>query len=131
MNATWHRRNPMPPNPSLDQRVRGHKAHARACGCRPIPTTVARILHGPRGSTGHRRWGLVGAERFARLIKIDRAIYAVDDRSRSYQFLRRNLRWQRLDPRENERNKRRISGYRRVFRDGRTKTYRPNRKGRQ
>ena len=38
--ADWHREHPMPVKPTIDQRVRWHLAHARACGCRPIPRTV-------------------------------------------------------------------------------------------
>jgi hypothetical protein len=40
MNATWHRAHPMPPRATLDQRVRWHVAHARHCGCRPVPDPV-------------------------------------------------------------------------------------------
>ena len=40
LNAAWHRRNRMPRNASLYQRVVWHLAHARACGCRPIPQSV-------------------------------------------------------------------------------------------
>lgn len=40
INAAWHRRNRMPRNASLYQRVVWHLAHARACGCRPIPRSV-------------------------------------------------------------------------------------------
>jgi uncharacterized protein YdhG (YjbR/CyaY superfamily) len=40
LNAAWHKRNRMPPNPTLNQRVSWHLAHARACGCRPIPKSV-------------------------------------------------------------------------------------------
>jgi uncharacterized protein YdhG (YjbR/CyaY superfamily) len=40
LNAAWHRRNRMPRNASLYQRVVWHLAHARACGCRPIPRSV-------------------------------------------------------------------------------------------
>ena len=40
LNAAWHKRNPMPRNPTLNQRVTWHLAHARACGCRPIPKSV-------------------------------------------------------------------------------------------
>jgi len=36
INATWHRAHPMPKNPTLDQRIEWHVAHARACGCREI-----------------------------------------------------------------------------------------------
>jgi len=41
MNASWHRRHVMPARPSLEQRVRWHLAHAKACGCREIPRTIA------------------------------------------------------------------------------------------
>lgn len=40
INAAWHRAHPMPKNPTLDQRVEWHMAHARACGCRAIHGTV-------------------------------------------------------------------------------------------
>jgi hypothetical protein len=36
INAAWHRAHPMPKNPTLDQRIEWHLAHARACGCRKI-----------------------------------------------------------------------------------------------
>jgi hypothetical protein len=36
INAAWHRAHPMPTNPSLDQRIEWHVAHAKACGCREI-----------------------------------------------------------------------------------------------
>ncbi len=37
LNAEWHRANPMPKNPTLDQRLDWHLAHATACQCRAIP----------------------------------------------------------------------------------------------
>jgi hypothetical protein len=37
INAAWHKANPMPKNPTLDQRMAWHVAHAKACGCREIP----------------------------------------------------------------------------------------------
>lgn len=40
INAAWHRAHRMPKNPTLDQRVEWHVAHARACGCRPIDDTM-------------------------------------------------------------------------------------------
>jgi uncharacterized protein YdhG (YjbR/CyaY superfamily) len=40
LNAVWHRRNRMPGRASLYQRAVWHLAHARACGCRPIPKSV-------------------------------------------------------------------------------------------
>lgn len=36
VNAEWHRANPMPKNPTLDERIAWHLAHAEHCGCRPI-----------------------------------------------------------------------------------------------
>ena len=44
LNREWHRAHPMPRPASLTDRVRWHVAHAAACGCRPIPQSVARIL---------------------------------------------------------------------------------------
>jgi len=57
-------------------------------------------------------------------LKIDKAIYLVDDATRADSFLRRNLGWKRLGPEENEANPKRLNGFRRIFRDGRTKVYR-------
>ncbi|HME55938.1 MAG TPA: hypothetical protein VKM55_27290 [Candidatus Lokiarchaeia archaeon] len=37
INKEWHDRNPMPPSPTFDQRVRWHIEHKKNCGCRPIP----------------------------------------------------------------------------------------------
>jgi hypothetical protein len=36
INATWHRAHQMPKNPTVDQRIEWHLAHANACGCRAI-----------------------------------------------------------------------------------------------
>ena len=41
LNAAWHKAHPMPKNPTLDQRVRWHVAHAAACACREMPTSIA------------------------------------------------------------------------------------------
>lgn len=57
-------------------------------------------------------------------LKIDRAIYLVDDETRTYRFLRRNPDWKNLDLSENDANKRQIDEYTRIFRDGRRKTFR-------
>jgi len=58
-----------------------------------------------------------------RELKIDRAVYLVDDEKRIYRFLRRNLSWEKLDPAENSKNKRQIDGYTRIFKDGQRKTF--------
>ncbi len=59
-----------------------------------------------------------------RELKIDRAVYLVDNETGTYRFLRRNLDWQKIDPAENDENKRQIDGYTRIFGDGRKKTFR-------
>ncbi|MFT3828316.1 MAG: hypothetical protein QM691_01290 [Opitutaceae bacterium] len=44
LNADWHRQNKMPKNPSLAQRTAWHEAHAKVCGCRPMPDSIAAAL---------------------------------------------------------------------------------------
>ncbi len=36
INAPWHLKNKMPKNPTLDQRIEWHLAHAKNCQCRPL-----------------------------------------------------------------------------------------------
>ncbi len=48
LNAEWHRHNRMPKNPSLDDRVRWHLAHAGACGCREMPASIAAAIRAAR-----------------------------------------------------------------------------------
>lgn len=36
MNAEWHVKNKMPKNPTLDERIEWHLAHAQNCTCRPL-----------------------------------------------------------------------------------------------
>lgn len=36
INKEWHLGNRMPKNPTLDQRVKWHVAHARNCKCRAL-----------------------------------------------------------------------------------------------
>ena len=59
-----------------------------------------------------------------RILKIDRALYEVDDETKHYRFLRRNPDWMSLTEEENEQNKRQLDGYVRSFRDGTTRAYR-------
>ncbi|HEY0305149.1 MAG TPA: DUF3788 family protein [Longimicrobiales bacterium] len=54
INATWHKRHPMPMGSTLDQRVKWHVAHAKACGCREIPPTVLKELR-RRGTKAPKR----------------------------------------------------------------------------
>ncbi len=71
------------------------------------------------GLAEHRRRALTSPQE----LKIDRAVYLVDDEAKTYRYLRRNLEWKNLTAEENEANKERIDGYTRLLRDGKTKTY--------
>ena len=43
-NREWHEQNRMPRNPTLEQRLAWHLAHAQACQCRPIPASLLKLL---------------------------------------------------------------------------------------
>lgn len=36
LNAEWHRKHPMPKNPTMDERIAWHLHHAQHCHCRKI-----------------------------------------------------------------------------------------------
>jgi mutator protein MutT len=40
INKNWHRKNKMPKNATLNQRIQWHVDHARECACRPIPKNI-------------------------------------------------------------------------------------------
>lgn len=44
INKEWHLANKMPKNPSLEQRIKWHKAHAENCNCRPIPDKLKKEI---------------------------------------------------------------------------------------
>jgi hypothetical protein len=44
LNAEWHAHHRMPAKATLDQHIAWHEAHAKACGCRPMPASVAVAL---------------------------------------------------------------------------------------
>ena len=54
-NAGWHAKNRMPPGAKMDERIRWHLAHAKACGCRPIPASVAEAIQEQTGRAASRR----------------------------------------------------------------------------
>jgi hypothetical protein len=56
-------------------------------------------------------------------LKIDRALYEVDDTRRTYRYHGRNKDWRDLDPGENSRNKRLLNGYTRIFSNGKQKVF--------
>jgi hypothetical protein len=58
-----------------------------------------------------------------RELPVDRAIYLVDDSTKTYRFARRNPEWRSLPTKENERNKCQLDGYTRILRDGRRRVF--------
>lgn len=45
-NCLWHEQNRTPKNPTAQQRIGWHGAHAAHCACRPIPESGATLLSG-------------------------------------------------------------------------------------
>jgi hypothetical protein len=41
INKEWHEKHKMPKNPSQEQRIEWHIAHAENCKCWPIPEKLA------------------------------------------------------------------------------------------
>lgn len=37
INVLWHKRNPMPKNADMNQRIQWHMVHSKQCACRDIP----------------------------------------------------------------------------------------------
>jgi hypothetical protein len=44
INAAWHRKHPMPKNPTVEQRVAWHREHAVECACRPVPPKLRALM---------------------------------------------------------------------------------------
>jgi len=53
MNKEWHACNRMPKNATLDQRIEWHKQHARHCGCRKIPSRIAKEIKKQKSQLQH------------------------------------------------------------------------------
>lgn len=45
INADWHKANKMPKNPSIQERLKWHKAHAENCNCREMPEKLKELLN--------------------------------------------------------------------------------------
>jgi hypothetical protein len=58
------------------------------------------------------------------ILKIDRALYKVDDATKTYHYYGRNPDWKNLSKEENTKNKKHIDGYARIFPDRRKKVFR-------
>ncbi len=59
-----------------------------------------------------------------KILKIDRALYEVDDKAKTYRYYGRNLDWKNLSKEENKGDKKHIDGYTRIFPNGRKKVFR-------
>jgi len=57
------------------------------------------------------------------ILKIDRALYEVDDAKKVYWYRGRNPDWKRLSREENRANKKHINGHTRIFPDGKRKVF--------
>jgi len=44
INENWHKKNPMPSKPTLNERIQWHADHARECACRPIPDSIRKKM---------------------------------------------------------------------------------------
>jgi hypothetical protein len=44
INKEWHNKHPMPKNPTVEQRIEWHLAHAKNCGCREIPEKLKALI---------------------------------------------------------------------------------------
>jgi len=44
INAEWHKKNRMPKSPNLEERIKWHKAHAKACKCREMPENIRNLI---------------------------------------------------------------------------------------
>lgn len=44
LNRDWHEANPMPNNPTPEQRMVWHTGHAANCACRAMPAGVIRLF---------------------------------------------------------------------------------------
>ena len=54
MNKSWHQAHVMSRNASLEDRVKWHREHAKACACRPMPEQIAQEI-AKRDSSKKRR----------------------------------------------------------------------------
>jgi hypothetical protein len=44
INAAWHEKHKMPKNPSVEERIKWHLAHAKHCACRLIPEKLQELI---------------------------------------------------------------------------------------
>lgn len=51
-NKSWHEKNRMPSNATVQQRIDWHLDHAKACGCRPMPASIIQLIKERRPVSG-------------------------------------------------------------------------------
>ncbi len=56
-------------------------------------------------------------------LNIGKSVYLVDDEDKSYRILRRNPNWKKLTLKQNEKNKKSLDGYTRIFTNDKTGIY--------
>jgi len=44
INREWHLAHPMPPKPTMQDRIDWHLAHAANCSCREIPESIRKEI---------------------------------------------------------------------------------------
>jgi hypothetical protein len=50
INKEWHQANPMPRNPTLEERFAWHVEHSKNCNCRKMPIKLAELIQGKKNS---------------------------------------------------------------------------------
>jgi hypothetical protein len=40
INKEWHAKHKMPENPTIGEKIKWHREHAKNCGCRPTPKSL-------------------------------------------------------------------------------------------
>ena len=53
-NKSWHEQHRMPRPSTIQQRIEWHLAHAKDCGCRPIPPSLLPLLPGEDKGTSQK-----------------------------------------------------------------------------
>lgn len=51
LNQAWHRAHRMPVRATTAQRLKWHRAHAQACGCRPMPASLQKLASATAGGS--------------------------------------------------------------------------------
>jgi hypothetical protein len=47
INVEWHKKNKMPKNPKIEQKIKWHEGHAKNCDCRDSTLHLAKLKKKP------------------------------------------------------------------------------------